>query len=84
MYATILKAAAAIGKEEFSAGALREKIKDHTGNPVSQGTLNNFLKVLVNDDGTTVLLRKAKGIYSFSDPRMPSYVLIVSKHYVSD
>jgi ribosomal protein S3AE len=67
MYATILKAAAMIGKEEFSAGALREKIKDVTGNSISQGTLNNFLKELVNDTGTTVLLRKAKGIYSFSN-----------------
>lgn len=84
MYATIVKAAALIGKEEFSAGALREKIKDLTGNPISQGTLNNFLKVLVDDIGRTVLLRKAKGIYSFSDPRMASYVLIASKHYVSD
>jgi len=84
MYATILKAAALIGKEEFSAGALREKIRELTGSPISQGTLNNFLKELVNDTGTTVLVRKAKGIYSFSDPRMPSYVLIVSKHYAND
>jgi Cdc6-like AAA superfamily ATPase len=84
MYATILKAAALIGKEEFSAGILREKIKDLTGTPISQGTLNNFLKELVNDSGTTVLVRKAKGIYSFSDPRMPSFVLIVSKHFTTE
>ena len=84
MYAVILKAAAVIGKEEFSAGLLREKIKEISGSPISQGALNNFLKELVNDHGTTVLVRKSKGIYSFSDPRMPSYVLIVSKHYIID
>ena len=42
MYATVLKAAAIIGKEEFSAGLLRERIYDITGNPISQGSLNNF------------------------------------------
>ena len=84
MYATILTAAAKIGKEEFSAGALREKMRELTGISTSQGTLNNFLKVLVDDKGKTILLRKAKGIYSFSDPRMPSYVLIASKHCADD
>uniref|UniRef100_A0A942Y9R6 ATP-binding protein n=1 Tax=Neobacillus citreus TaxID=2833578 RepID=A0A942Y9R6_9BACI len=74
MYRDIVGAAARIDTEEFSASALREQIEEVTGNPISQGSLNNYLQRLVTADGSSILQRSAKGVYRFSDPRMKSYV----------
>lgn len=72
-YADIVVAAASLAVDEFNAAALRDAIQRRTGEPISQGSLNNYLKRLVSDDGSTVLQRKAKGIYCFTDPRMASF-----------
>jgi SpoVK/Ycf46/Vps4 family AAA+-type ATPase len=73
MYGEIVTAAAVLSTEEFSAASLRESIERRTGKPITQGSLNSYLQRLVSDDGSSILRRKAKGVYCFSDPRMPSY-----------
>lgn len=78
MYSVILFASSKLSKTEFSANQLREKITTLTGENLSQGALNNFLKRLVADDYSSILHRCAKGIYKFSDPRMASFVKIIN------
>jgi hypothetical protein len=76
----ILLAAARCNPEEFTAAHLRQEYKVLWGIDITQGKLNNHFKRLVSDDGITVLRRLAKGVYRFSDPRMPSYVRIAQSH----
>jgi Cdc6-like AAA superfamily ATPase len=73
MYVKIVISAADIPSGEFNAATLREAIRHRTGTSISQGALNNYLKRLVSIDGSTVLTRKAKGVYCFTDPRMASF-----------
>ena len=80
MYRYILMAAARFGGEEIESKALRSEIEKITSEPISQGSLNNYLQRLVSDDGsTTVMRRLGKGHYSFTDPRMPSFVRIANQ-----
>ena len=63
---------------EFTAKSLREGLSRLVGEEVTQAELNNYLRRLVSDDGTAVLTRTKKGVYCFSDPRMPSLVMIAN------
>ncbi len=75
-YRTIVCAAAIIPDPEFTAERLRAAYKFRAGMPITQGALNNYIKRLVSDNGKTILKRRAKGVYAFSDPRMPCFVRI--------
>ena len=78
MYRVVLCAAANLNAEEFTAKELRDEIQSQTGEPITQQSLNNYFKRLVSDDEDTVLRRLRKGVYRFTDPRMPSYVRIAN------
>lgn len=78
MYQNIVIAAASMKSEEFSASGLRDEIQKLTGKPISQGSLNNFLKRLLSDNGASILRRVTKGVYRFSDPRMASFARIAN------
>lgn len=80
MYGRVLLAAATIPEIEFSASALRQAIETLTGDKISQGSLNNYLKNLCSNDGSKVLRRVKVGVYRFQDPRMKSYVKIKHEH----
>lgn len=77
-YKNILFAASHCGADEFTALELRERYGEMFEKEIKQGWLNNFLNRLVSIDGSTVLRRIAKGVYRFSDPRMPSFVRIAA------
>jgi Cdc6-like AAA superfamily ATPase len=77
-YRHIVVAASSLKSEEFSASDLREAIQAHQGEKISQGSLNNFLKRLLSNDGASILRRTAKGVYTFSDPRMASFTRMVN------
>lgn len=64
--------------EEFTASSLREKIEEMTKGSISQGSLNNYLQRLVSDDFSAILHRCSKGVYRFSDPRMPSFICMAN------
>jgi Cdc6-like AAA superfamily ATPase len=78
MYRQIVVAAAMMKSEEFTSANLRDEIMKLTGTPISQGSLNNFLKRLLSDDGAKILRRVSKGMYRFSDPRMASFAKIAN------
>lgn len=78
MYKQILCAAAGLTGTEFTADDLRAAIAHRTGQSITQGALNNYLKRLVSDSEDTILMRRAVGVYAFNDPRMPSYVRIAN------
>lgn len=77
-YRCIICAAAACGADEFSAGELRESYAELWGMEIKQSALNNYFIRLVSEDGQNILRRLAKGVYRFSDPRMPSFVKIAN------
>jgi Cdc6-like AAA superfamily ATPase len=77
MYKVVIGAAAYCTVPEFSAKQLRGKIQERYNRVVSQPTLNNYFQRLVSDTEQKILRRLAKGVYRFTDPRMPSYVRIV-------
>ena len=78
MYMKILVAAAAFGGDEFTANQLRKSVDALTKKKISQASLNNYFKRLVSTTEETLLVRKAKGVYKYSDRRMPSYVKIAN------
>lgn len=79
-YERIILAAALCGVEEIRAIDLRNKYSELFNQTISQNSLNNYFKKLVSTDGNKILRRIAKGVYRFSDPRMPSYVRIAQSH----
>lgn len=82
MYRIILVAASnavsKVGRTEFSAEALRREIGQASGEPITQSSLNNYLRRLISDDNDSVLRRVTKGVYCFADPRMPSFIRIAN------
>lgn len=78
IYKTILNAASRLGRDEFTAGQLRDKISELTGINVSQDSLNNSLKRLISNDHSAIMTRVSRGVYKFCDPRMPSFVRIIN------
>lgn len=78
MYRTVLHAASLLPGPEFTSEALRQSIEKLTGEPITQGSLNNYFQKLVNQDGTLILRRVKKGMYRFADPRMAAYVRMVN------
>ncbi len=78
VYKDILLAAALIRKEEFKAREWREMYYEITNKAIKQSALNNYLQRLVSNDETCIVVRLAKGVYRFTDPRMPSYVQITN------
>lgn len=75
-YKNIISAAATCNDEEFKAKELRDQYLKLFKKGISQGALNNYLIRLVSDDGSKIIRRLGKGVYRFSDPRMPSFIRI--------
>ena len=69
---------------EFAAKDLLSKLLAKYNIEMTSGGLNNYLKKLASVEDITILRRIAKGVYRFNDPRMPSYVKIVSVKLLSD
>lgn len=80
MYERVLYAASLVPEVEISASQLRSAIEAVTEKKITQGSLNNYLKNLVADDGSRILRRVKQGIYRFTDPRMKIYVKLVNLH----
>lgn len=80
----ILVAATIIKKEEFTATDLRDSYKQIMGLSVNQSWLNNYLQKIVANDSSAILRRLAKGVYKFSDPRMPSYIKLANLSLLPD
>lgn len=79
-YKKILLAASLCKSEELTAAELRGAYEKLHGEAMPQSRLNNYLIKLVSGNGSRVLRRLGKGVYRFSDPRMPSYVRIAQSH----
>ncbi|OAI18963.1 hypothetical protein A1507_08665 [Methylomonas koyamae] len=74
----ILIAASSVKEDEFNAAQLRAAYSQIWGNEINQGWLNNYLQKIVSDNSNSILRRLAKGVYKFSDPRMPSYIRLAN------
>ena len=84
MYRNVLRAAAGLGRTEFTAPQLRTALENLTGQSITQGALNNYLKRLVAEDYSNILHRCSKGVYQFSDPRMPSFIRLANPADLAD
>ncbi|MEW6289278.1 MAG: ATP-binding protein [Thermodesulfobacteriota bacterium] len=81
-YKKILLAASICKEEEIRSNELRKAFQSLWGAQITQGSLSNYLKRLVAEDSSAILRRIAKGVYRFSDPRMPSYIRIAQAHLI--
>jgi Cdc6-like AAA superfamily ATPase len=70
----ILKAAVLLNKIEFTRSELNDKVRAISRENIVQSYLNR----LVSSDGHTILRRMQKGVYRFTDPRMPGYIKIAN------
>ena len=77
-YRKVLLAAALCKEEEISAAELRERYRNLWGKELNKNSLNNYFQRLIPRESEGILRRIAKGVYKFSDPRMPSYVRIAN------
>lgn len=83
-YKRILLAAASCKADEIRSKELREAYDKLWRETITQGSLSNYLKKLISDDSSLIMRRIAKGVYRFSDPRMPSYVKIAQSYLIDD
>lgn len=77
-YRKVLCAAVLCGADEFSASELRAAYKKMWGAEIKQSALNNYFVKLVSERDDKIIRRLAKGVYRFSDPRMPSFIRIAN------
>ena len=86
MYRLIVVAAAFCSESgpEFTSQDLRDKIKRLNGNDDFQSDLSYYLNQLISGGKENILQRVGKGIYRFSDPRMPSFVRMNEVNQGSD
>lgn len=78
MYSKILLAASLVSQTEFSAADIRNKLAIVTRQDTAQYKLNNYLPRLVSEKDDKILSRLSRGVYRFTDPRMPSFIKIVN------
>lgn len=77
----ILLAAALCGEDVFNTNQLKGYYKELTKTELSVNELNNFLSPSIISNGfSTILRREGKGVYIFNDPRMPSFIKLISNH----
>ena len=77
MYKNILCAASIIRDHEFTTARLRASLVA-MGVFQRQTAINACLRRFVSNDNSSILRRKAKGIYSFNDPRLPIFVRMIN------
>lgn len=82
-YRTILAAAATIDALEFELWQWRDAIRNVTGREVASSWLSNHIKRLVSSDGSRIITRVGRGFYRFTDPRMPSFILMACRDKIA-
>jgi len=84
-YKLILLAASHCQKRDFRSGELTNKLFEMFGIQVSSKTLSARLTKLTKPfNNTTILSRTAKGCFSFTDPRMQSFIKITYNQATPD
>jgi len=70
----LLGAARIASDQEFSTQAWRESIEEIIDDDLPAQAHRNYVRKLVSEAGDKIIRRVRKGMYKFSDPRMPSFV----------
>lgn len=77
-YIRLLLAAAQCQIPEFTSMELRVKLTKILGIEVKQKDITAYISRLVSTEEGTILRRTARGVYQFTDPRMPSFIKMKS------
>lgn len=77
----ILLAAATCNEFRFSGSDICKKYYDIYKEELTTIQLGPNLSKLVSSDGSKIIRRLSKGIYRFSDPRMPSFIKIHKAYF---
>ncbi|MCJ8503165.1 ATP-binding protein [Desulfatitalea alkaliphila] len=76
-YRCILLAAAHCSIPEFTLSALRSKLLDRFNINIPQRVVSRYMSNMIVYRGKGVFDRVSKGVYRFSDPRMPSFIKMI-------
>ncbi len=74
----VLSAAASCEREEFSVRDIANKLTEQLGIEVESSTFTRFLQANASNCSTKLFRRIRQGVYQFCDPRMPSFIQMVS------
>lgn len=77
-YKKLLLAAATCNGSEFSTGQVRNKLSEILGVEIETKRVPAYLNDLTCDEDSKVFRRISRGVYQFSDPRMPSFIKMAS------
>ncbi|MDR1706733.1 MAG: ATP-binding protein [Prevotella sp.] len=77
----ILLAAATCNEFRFSGYDICKKYYDIYKEDLTTSQLGPYLSKLVSTDNSKIMRRLSKGIYRFSDPRMPSFIKIHKAYF---
>ncbi|MCP3962396.1 MAG: ATP-binding protein [bacterium] len=76
-YISILRAAADCPIPEFRLARLQEELTNRLGLTIPRAVLSRYLTAMLSNGQRGVFVRVGKGVYRFSDPRMPSLIKMV-------
>lgn len=76
MYKKVVEAATFCESHDFKASEIRKNLGQRFRIAISPKKFGNYMRRLASNDESAILKRVSKGVYRFSDPRMPSYVRI--------
>lgn len=80
-YRSILHAAAHCPIPEFNLNELRAKLSDRFKIDIPAKVVSRYMSNMVVDKHKGVFNRVGKGVYRFSDPRIPSYIKMVEMQH---
>lgn len=72
-YRQVVNAAAHIDTPEFSLSDVKQKFTSLYSRELPDSTCSNVFRRLAGENGGHILKRSGRGVYRFSDPRMPSF-----------
>jgi Cdc6-like AAA superfamily ATPase len=78
-YVFIMQAAARCPLPEFKLSSLHKSLEERLGTAITSSTLSRYMTSMLADGKKGVFVRVSKGVYRFTDPRMPSFIKMVGR-----
>ncbi|HDX8429589.1 ATP-binding protein [Aeromonas veronii] len=78
VYPSILYAAAKFPDNRFTIQEWISQIKDDTGTQYTNYAMSNYIGRFTREDKGKIITKAARGVYTITDPRMPSYIRMIN------
>lgn len=78
VYPSILYAATKFPNNQFTIQEWIAQIKEDTGTQYTNYAMSNYIGRFIRDDKGKIITKAARGVYTITDPRMPSYIRMIN------